>query len=402
LDLPDKGLTRKQLIVRGLAGAAAAATAASTLAPSGADAAINGVPVADLGALETGAPVAGASFGAALPPRIKASTGATRIVDCVNGNDSNPGSATAPWRSLQKAFTSLAPGETALVKNGTYTGRIDLNSTASGTASAPKTLAAYPGHTPVFNSTVRADGLQYWRIRGLVFAPVGFDTALYAVGTTAHLDFESVTVRDCPLGSGMVTEKTCWDIQWWRCTFRNNGRSAAGGGAYDHGLYLKSKDCVVADCVFARNSSCGIHLYNGGPVNAIVVNNTIVENGIRSGNTSWSAGVMLGTDSGVNAANNNKIINNIIAFNTGWGGKSNSNVQSGANNVFRRNLVYGNSLGATSWNSGGVTETETVKADPKLVDRANGNYRLAAGSPAIDGAVGDYAPAADFNGSSRA
>jgi Right handed beta helix region len=399
--MSDKDLTRKQFIIRGVAGAAAAA-AGSTLVPSGARAAVSGAAAADLGAFETGgsAPVP-ASFGTALPPRIKASTGATRVVDCVNGNDSNAGSETAPWRSLQKAFRSLAPGQTALVKNGTYTGRIDVSSAASGTAAAPKTLAAYPGHAPVFNNVLRVDGLQYWRIRGLTFAPVGVDTGFYAVGSTAHLDFESVIARDCPLGSGMVTETTCTDIQWWRCTFRNNGRSAAAGGMYDHGLYLKSKNCVVANCLFVRNSGCGIHLYNGGPVNAIVVNNTIVDNGIRSGNTNWSAGTMLGTDSGVNAANNNKIVNNIIAFNKGWGGKSNSNVRSGANNVFRRNLVFGNSLGATSWTSGGVAETATIKTDPKFVDRAGGNYRLAAGSPAIDVAVAEYAPATDFTGSNR-
>jgi hypothetical protein len=399
--MSDKGLTRKQMITRGLAGAAVAA-AGGTLVPTGADAAVNGVPVADLGAFETGAPPAPASsFGVALPPRIKRSTGATRVVDGASGNDANAGTEAAPWRTLQKVFKSLAPGETALVKNGTYTGRIDVGSAASGTAAAPKTIAAYPGHAPVFNNLFRPDGLQYWRFRGLTFAPVGLDTGMYAVGTTAHLDFEGVTVRDCPLGSGMVTEKTCVDLQWWGCTFRNNGRSAAAGGMYDHGLYMKSKDSVVANCLFARNSSCGIHLYNGGPVNAIVVNNTIVENGIRSGNTAWSGGTILGTDSGVNAANNNKVLNNIIAFNTGWGAKSNSNVQSGANNVFRRNLVFGNSLGATSWASGGVTETETIKSDPKFVDRANGNYRLAAGSTAIDGALAEFAPPTDHYGSSR-
>ncbi|MDP9346759.1 MAG: right-handed parallel beta-helix repeat-containing protein [Actinomycetota bacterium] len=331
-----------------------------------------------------------------------ASTGATRVIDGVEGSDSNPGSESAPWRTLRRAFAALAPGEIALVRNGSYSGRIDPTGSASGTASAPKTLAAYPGHAPVFTSLIRADGLQYWRFRGLTFAPIGLDTGFYAVASTANLDFENVTFRDCPLGSGIVTETSCSNIQWWRCTFRNNGRSAAAGGMYDHGLYLKSKDCVVADSVFARNSSCAIHLYNGGPVNAIVVNNTIVENGIRSANTAWSAGVLLGTDGGVNAANNNKILNNVVAFNTGWGAKSNSNVRAGANNLFRRNLVFGNSLGATSWTSGGVTESETLNVDPMFVDRANGNYRLAAGSPAIDGSLLEYAPATDHFGATRA
>jgi hypothetical protein len=393
-------MTRKQAVLGGIAGVAAASLG-GVLRPDDAPAAINGQAAADLGAFETGNAPAGVTFGTALPPRIKTSTGGTRVVDSANGSDSNPGTASAPWRTLAKAFSALAAGETALVKNGTYSGRIDVTSGMSGTATAPKTLAAYPGHAPVYTGYLRADGLQYWRFRGITFAPVGFDTAFYAVGATGNLDFEEVTVRNCPLGSGMVTETTCTNIQWWRCTFRDNGRSAANGGMYDHGLYLKSRNCVVADSVFARNSGCGLHLYNGGPVNAMVVNNTVVENGIRSANPQWSGGIILGTDSGVNATNNNKIFNNIIAFNTGWGGKSNSNVQSGANNVFRRNLVYGNTLGATSWSSAGVAESETMKSDPRFADRAGGNYALASGSPAIDGSLTEYAPATDFRGATR-
>jgi hypothetical protein len=393
-------MTRKQAVLGGLTGVAAAGLGGA-LRPAGAGAAIGGAAAADLGAFETGGSSTSVNFGTALPPRIKQSTGATRVVDAASGSDSNPGTESAPWRTLGKVFSSLAAGETALVKNGTYAGRLDVGSAHSGTAAAPKTLAAYPGHAPVYTGYLRADGFQYWRFRGLTFAPVNVDTAFYAVGSTGNLDLENVTFRDCPLGSGMVTETTCTNIQWWRCTFRNNGRTAGNRGMYDHGLYMKSKNCVIADSVFARNSGCGIHLYNGGPVNAIVVNNTIVENGIRSADPQWSGGILMGTDSGVNGTNNNKILNNIIAFNTGWGAKSNSNVRSGANNLFRRNLVYANSLGATNWTSGGVNEAETLKSDPQFTDRASGNYRLAATSPAIDGAVPEYAPVIDHQGATR-
>jgi parallel beta-helix repeat protein len=397
--LPDHGFTRKQILFGALSGAAA--VGAGTMLPASAGAAINGQAAADVGALETGVAPQAVTFGSALPPRIKQSTGSTRVIDAAKGNDSSAGTDAAPWRTLRKAFSSLAPGETALVKNGTYGERLDVTGAQSGTASAPKTLAAYPGHAPVLTNLMRPDGLQYWRFRGLTFAPIALDTGVYAVGATANLEFESCTFRDCPLGSGMVSEKTCSNMQWWRCTFTNNGRAASNNGMYDHGLYLKSANSVVANCIFSRNSSCGIHMYNGGPVNTIVANNTIVENGIRSGNPTWSAGIILGTDAGVNANHDNKVLNNIIAFNTGWGAKSNSNVQAGANNVFRRNLVFGNSLGTTNWASGGVAESETIKTDPKFVDRASGNYRLASGSSAIDASLPDYASATDYYGATR-
>jgi len=384
------GLTRKQILLRGLAGAATAGVGAAIL-PRGASAADGGA-LADLGAWETGAVPATGSFGTSLPPRIAASTGATRVVDAAAGNDGHPGTEAAPWKTLNKAFASLRPGETALVKTGTYSGRIDPTGANSGTSAAPKTLAAYPGHTPVFTSLIRANGLQYWRFKGIVFAPANLDTGFYAVGSTAHLDFESVTFRDCALGSGIVTETTCSDLQWWRCTFSNNGRPNT---ILDHGLYLKSSNCVVADCLFVRNSSYGLQMYPSAR-NNIVVNNTLVENGIRTSDPNWTGGIVLaGPTTGAN-----KVLNNIIAFNTGYGARSDSGTQSG--NVFRRNLVWGNTRGATLWQvSGRVAESETIAADPLFVNRAARDYRLAASSPAIDRSVTEWAPPTDFTGAPR-
>lgn len=391
----ELAFTRKQVVLGGLLGAAALGFG-SPLRVTRADA-DSAQPAADLGALEakTDSVAAAMTFGSALPSRLTPSTGPTKVIDGVAGDDANPGSDATPWRTLQKAFTSLAPGETALVRTGTYTGRIDVDASASGTAAAPKTLAAYPGHAPVFTGLLRPDGLRYWHFRGLTFAPVGLDTGFYAVGSTAHLDFEQVTFQGCPLGSGVVTEQTCADLQWWRCAFLNNGRQNT---ILDHGLYLKSSNCVVADCVLARNSSYGLQLYPSA-ANNVIVNNTIVENGIRSSDPQWSGGMVIAGP----ATRNNQIVNNILAFNTGYGARSNAEAQGG--NVFRRNLVWGNSLGGsagTRWDvNDQVTETETVRADPKLVDRANDNYRLGAGSAAIDSSVAEYTPATDYYGVTR-
>jgi len=37
-----------------------------------------------------------------------------------NGSNSNPGTLAQPWRSVQKAADSLAPGDTAYVRRGVY------------------------------------------------------------------------------------------------------------------------------------------------------------------------------------------------------------------------------------------------------------------------------------------
>src|ERR1700688_3326672 len=51
------------------------------------------------------------------------------------GNDSNPGSAQRPWRTIQRAASSaLQPGMTIHVAPGTYSTTAVIESSASGTS----------------------------------------------------------------------------------------------------------------------------------------------------------------------------------------------------------------------------------------------------------------------------
>jgi hypothetical protein len=376
-------LTRKQVLLGSLAGASATVGAAAGWARKGAVSTVR----PDLGAFQTRR--AGATgLGSALPPRLAASAGVTRVIDPVTGRDANSGSESAPWRTLAKAFAALNPGETALVKTGTYAGHLAPTGGASGTAAAPKTLAAYPGHAPLLIGGIRADGLEHWRFRGLTIAPLDRDTGFFALGGSRRLEFDRMVFRDCPFGSGMVAEDTCSDIQWFRCVFRDNGRADT---VHDHGLYLKASNCVVARSVFAGNSSYGVHLYPSARDN-FVVNNTVVGNGFRSPDPNWSGGIVIAGP----ASAGNWIVNNVVAFNRGFAART--DFEAGRGNAFRRNLVWGNTLRGSSqtfWaSSGQVTETETIQADAMFVDRAHGDYRLRAGSPAIGRAVVRFTPAA--------
>lgn len=61
----------------------------------------------------------------------------------VHRSDNNPGTAQAPWATLQHAVDSIAPGDTILVTAGTYVGcRIGI----PGGPSAPKTLEEFSTH----------------------------------------------------------------------------------------------------------------------------------------------------------------------------------------------------------------------------------------------------------------
>src|SRR4051812_15203372 len=66
-----------------------------------------------------------------------------------NGSDANPGTAANPFHSIAYALTRLSPGDTLLVRGGTYAERV-LNPTLHpATSSARVQVRAYQGERPV-------------------------------------------------------------------------------------------------------------------------------------------------------------------------------------------------------------------------------------------------------------
>jgi len=97
-----------------------------------------------------------------------------------SASDSNPGTEGAPWKTIQKAASTLTAGDTVLVKAGTYTelysGGPDsaikaIKPQHSGTEGKPITFAAYPGHHVVIDQKGSGKGFyisgrNYITIRG--------------------------------------------------------------------------------------------------------------------------------------------------------------------------------------------------------------------------------------------
>jgi parallel beta-helix repeat protein len=71
-------------------------------------------------------------------------------------SDTNPGTETQPWCTIQKAASTLTAGETVYIKNGTYPEIVTVQN--SGTAGNYITFKAYPGHKP----HITGDGSCSW------------------------------------------------------------------------------------------------------------------------------------------------------------------------------------------------------------------------------------------------
>ncbi len=81
---------------------------------------------------------------AAPPPR-----DARCVVDPVRGDDTHPGSASQPWKTLAHALTRLEPGDTLWLRGGSY--REPLICALRGREDAPITIRSWPGEVAVLD-----------------------------------------------------------------------------------------------------------------------------------------------------------------------------------------------------------------------------------------------------------
>jgi hypothetical protein len=120
---------------------------------------------------------------------------------------------------------------------------------------------------------------------------------------------------------------------------------------------------------------------NGPKRNIAIVNNTAVANGNRKGN--WGAGIAVEKTDVTGLV----IRNNVLSRNFG----SPIEDASGKNPVVDRNLVDAGRKGGRDAKAG-----TNLEGDPLFVDPENGDYRLQAGSPAINAGAAEGAPADDL------
>lgn len=99
-----------------------------------------------------------------------------------HGSNSNSGNQDQPFGTLNHAASRAQPGDVIVMRGGTYHHDDRITLTASGTASQPITVMAYPGETPIFNFEAQEeqpgrDGIRvngsHWRLIGLHLTRAG-------------------------------------------------------------------------------------------------------------------------------------------------------------------------------------------------------------------------------------
>ena len=340
-----------------------------------------------------------------------------------SGSDSNPGTFSAPWQTLQKAFDSAVAGQTACFRGGTYpqyvpstTGFNQVENT-SGSPGSPIVFTNYPGEVALIQGSTRVNG-SYLLFQGtpnnIPNCSGAYPCGLIFEGSTGYVlpsvsiccavnynphfvTFDHVEIRKGAYHAG-IYEEGC-----------NN--SIIGSYVHDNGLQDRNEDngiywsvtpagCtnggLIANNLVEHNYSKGIQLYDGGsgtePAFVTVTENTSVNNG-NMGAVVWG--------------DHNVFVNNILYNNNNLSGGAGAGAQAGlytGTSTVDHNVTFNpaNPSGLGWYNPGGCCITNNQTADPLFLSPLGPNWHIIASSPAIGFSNLSYVQPVDKDGVSRA
>ena len=213
-----------------------------------------------------------------------------------NGSDSNPGTASAPWLTLQKAANSAPSGATIVVRSGTYAG---FTLAKAGTPSNPTVFMADPsGSRPILDGAIGS------RLDVVKFGATAHDAQISGFVITNAQGGNST-------GSGIRTESGSSHIVISNNVVRNN--HSFGINSYN------SNDITIRDNDVSGNEE-GIQIAHAG-AGTVILDNLVHENNQMLVNTPTS--VDAHDDAGATAIGFLKTTGPVLASgNTVWGNRA--------------------------------------------------------------------------------
>jgi hypothetical protein len=321
------------------------------------------------------------------------------VVASLQGDDSNPGTAEAPVRTVRHTFELLAPGQTGCLTAGqTFHELVNVN--PSGTAEQPLSLRSTAGGRAAFTGQIRVNG-SHIRISGLNFLGLG-DVAAFAP-KTYHLgvDGDDVVLSDLeitspkgicvdvggidayggvpgPRADGFVLERS----RVHGCGLEND---LTGQDSGIHGIYLKNTlGARLSDLFVHDNINRGIQLWPNAE-------GTLIERVVLEGNGS---NLNLGSYAPQNFYSRDTTVRRSVIANSRLRSCDGCDVPPGdtANvlgNFPAGTTDYGNRVvddcvyqsdPTRNFDGYGFTQSGNRFAMPAYVDRAAGDLRAAPGS----------------------
>jgi hypothetical protein len=377
-----------------------------------------------------------------LAPPTPSPAGPTYYVS-TSGNDASAGSQSAPWRTIQKAASTLVAGDTAVLLDGTYEeGSVNFNH--SGTAANPITIRALNKWQAILGSTSGCNpgfsiNASYVTVKGIRFSTSARNVqcSIYTSSNVAIRAWNSIEPSPSNPTTGYVG-------------FVADGIKVDGGPARSEGVksnqdftiiqnsesgnaleIFNSKNSIMRNNVVTGQDIYGVSLLAKGGVRSAQVYNNVVHNTFKGGNAIYLGGyscdlcfydqttkieaynsvaynnVVINESGGAmtglvfSGSTNSAFFNNVVI---GGGvamllGGHNSGFQAPTNNPTLQNNIFvcngaaalsGNYAGklAVNYNnfygcSGTPSQAQPVTGDPLFVNQAS-DWHLKPGSPAMN------------------
>jgi hypothetical protein len=309
---------------------------------------------------------------------VNPSTGHTYYVS-PTGNNSNTGSADSPWLTIQNAVNIVQPGDTVIVRAGSYAGFIlGWDVPEAGTASKPITFEADPNaaagsvviNAKNYETHAGIDlepGCDYITISGFTIDDSGgiTDSLDHGEGIKVAANNDVITgntISGIVYGFGMIADNAT------NVALRNNtitGTGNLGDPNYGHGIYLSGSldGAVVQGNTIHDNSYIGIHIngdlseggvglvthaliednliYKNGQngINADGLQSSVIENNLIYGYQRY--GIALYQIDAADGSKNNVIVNNTIVSTVAGAGAAVRILDGGTGNAILNNILLG-------------------------------------------------------------
>ncbi len=237
------------------------------------------------------------------------------------GSDSNPGTSGQPFATIQKAANVVSPGDTVIVRPGTYVG---AKFSRSGSLAAPIVFMAQPGAVVTSPGALNSNNDNLWIRDASYITLSGFEV------TTAGRAGIAVQAEPTAESHGVVlTNNYCHNNTRWGIFT-----------AYAEGIVLTYNECSFSGIEH------GIYVSNSSD-NPLIQHNKVHDNN--------DSGIQINADpalDGDGIISNAEISYNVI-YQNGVGGAAGINLASVIQSRIFNNLLYDNhSTGIAGWDDG--------------------------------------------------
>ena len=213
------------------------------------------------------------------------------------GNDSNPGTGSAPWKTIGKAAATLVAGDTAILLDGTYT-EPEIAFRNNGTASMPITLRAQNKHQAILSSTSGCNP----------------NISIFASYVTIQ-DIRSVISPNNVICAAGVDSASGTAVRCWQATMPTVSNPSTGSvGCTVRGVLVDASP--ARGHAFKTNQDFSLiedNVANSG-IEALNNYGTIVRNNVIIGGDHWGSSLV--AKGGVR---NFQAYNNVVHAQTVWG-----------------------------------------------------------------------------------